>query len=60
MKQNPKKLIIEKRPNFKVAIFGFNQFAETLNGRIAMIAFVIITLIEFIFNVRLTDILFIH
>jgi len=60
MIQDPKKVILEKRPNFKVAVFGFNQFAETLNGRIAMVAFVIITLLELISHKRLTDLIFVH
>ena len=34
-------------PNTKEPKFGFNQYAERLNGRAAMIGFVALLLIEF-------------
>jgi len=44
-------------PDFSSSYFGFNKFSEKLNGRIAMISFVIIFLIEYIFHVKILDIL---
>ncbi|NBD15347.1 MAG: hypothetical protein GVY04_04160 [Cyanobacteria bacterium] len=35
-------------PNTKEPKFGFNQYAERLNGRAAMIGFVALLLIEFL------------
>lgn len=35
-------------PNFETPKFGFNSYAERLNGRAAMIGFVAMVLIEYV------------
>ena len=36
------------KPNLVVTRFGFNRFAEQLNGRAAMIGFAALLIIEFV------------
>jgi len=48
----------EKRPNTMVAIFGFNRYTEKLNGRIAMIAIIVMFLIEYFYNINLIKLLY--
>ena len=38
--------MIEQKDDAKVPIFGFTPFAELLNGRLAMIGFVLTLIIE--------------
>jgi hypothetical protein len=40
-------------PDFSSSYFGFNQFSEKLNGRIAMIALFIIFFIEYCFSIKI-------
>jgi len=49
---------MDERPNTMISIIGFNKYTEQLNGRVAMIAIVIIFFIELIFKIKLTKIIF--
>jgi hypothetical protein len=44
-------------PNLSQSIYGFTQFAEKLNGRIAMISFLIIVFLEYFFNIKVINLL---
>lgn len=50
--------MFEKKPTIIVAIFGFNRYTEQLNGRIAMVAIIIIFIIEALYGVKITKLLF--
>ena len=48
----------DKRPNIMLAVYGFNRYTEQLNGRVAMIAIIIIFMIESVYNINILSYLY--